>query len=173
MRFSLFFSVFTALALLAAPAFAQTELYTVSGIHVDVTARSSTEAFSTAIANGRPQAFQILSRRLTQQKDWGRQPNLDAAALTRLSRGYNVANERRSTTRYVADVSYMFIPDEVNRLLRGAGIAFAQASVARILVVPMSPGVAAGPWAQALAAPSAQGGVVPFALPSADELKAM
>src|ERR1700744_295623 len=151
MRFSLFFSVFTALALLAAPAFAQTELYTVSGIHVDVTARSSTEAFSTAIANGRPQAFQILFRRLTQQKDWARQPNLDAAGLTRLGRGYNVANERRSTTRYVADVTYFFNPDAVARLLRGAGIAFTSAAPsAHILVIPMSPTVAAGGWANTL-----------------------
>ena len=126
MRFPFLASLLAALALLVLPAAAQTqaELFTVSGIHVDVTARSSTEAFTTAIASGRPQAFQILFRRLTQQKDWTRQPNLDAAGLTRLSRGYNVANERRSTTRYVADVTYLFNPDAVARLLRGANIAF-------------------------------------------------
>jgi len=177
MRFSVLFSVFAALALLVLPAAAQSqaELYTVSGIHVDVSGRSATEAFTNAIAGGRPQAFQILFRRLTQQKDWGRQPNLDAAALTRLSRGYNVANERRSTTRYVADVTYIFNPDAVGRLLRGAGIAFTTAAPStRVLVIPMSPNVAAGGWANTLSSPAAQAGaVLPYSLPSPDELKAM
>ena len=175
MRFSVLFSTLAALALLAMPAAAQTELYTVSGIHVDVSAKSSTEAFTNAIAGGRPQAFQILFRRLTQQKDWGRQPNLDAAALTRLGRGYTVANERRSTTRYVADVTYIFNPDAVGRVLRAANIAFTtQAPSARVLVIPMSPGVAAGGWANTLAASAAQANaVVPYSLPSADDLKAL
>lgn len=177
MRLSFFPVVLAALALLVVPAMAQTRdtLYTVSDIHVDVTARSSTEAFSTAIASGRPAAFQILFRRLTQQKDWGRQPSLDAAALLRISRGYNIANERRSTTRYVADVTYNFNPDAVARLLRGAGIAFtSQAPSSPILVIPMSPGVAAGAWANTLSTPSVQdSAVVPYSLPSADDLRVM
>jgi hypothetical protein len=177
MRFSVLFSALAALALLAMPAAAQSqgELYTVSGIHVDVSGRSSTEAFTNAIAGGRPQAFQILFRRLTQQKDWGRQPNLDAAGLTRLSRDYNVANERRSTTRYVADVSYIFNPDAVGRLLRAANIAFTtQAPSARVLVIPMAPNVSGGAWANTLAAPAAQASaVVPYSLPSADDLRAL
>lgn len=181
MRFSVILPALAAMALLAAelvagPAAAQTrgDLYTVSDIRVDVTAKSSTEAFTTAIAEGRPRAFQLLYRRLTAQRDWGRQPNLDQAALLRLSRGYNVANERRSTTRYVADVSYIFNPDAVNRLLRSSSIAFAQGSAQRILVVPMAPNVSGGGWAQALGSPSVQqNNLVPFSLPPADDLRAM
>jgi hypothetical protein len=158
------------------PALAQGQaaLYTVSNLPVDVTGKSATEAFTNAIAEGRPRAFQILYRRLTQQKDWGRQPNLDQAALARLSRGYSVANERRSTTRYVADVTYMFNPDAVNRLLRSANIAFTQGGQNRILVVPMAPNVSGGAWAQALGAPNVQQEtLVPYSLPNADELRAM
>ena len=73
-----------------------------------------------AIAQGRAKAFQIIYRRLTRQADWTRQPALDLPGLLRISRGYSVANERRSTTRYVADVTYAFNPDAVARLLRGA-----------------------------------------------------
>ena len=177
MRLSFFSAVLAALALLAVPAMAQNRnaLYTVPDIHVDVSARSSTEAFSTAIASGRPAAFQILFRRLTQQKDWSRQPNLDAAGLLRISRGYSVANERRSTTRYVADVSYSFNPEAVARLLRSAGIAFtSQAPSSPILVVPMSPGVAAGAWANTLSSPQLQDGtVMSYSLLSADDTRAM
>jgi len=177
MRLSFLLPVLAALALLAVPAVAQSQndLYTVANVHVDVTGKSSTEAFTNAIAGGRPQAFQILFRRLTQQKDWPRQPNLDTAALTRISRGYNVANERRSTTRYVADVTYIFNPDAVSRLLRGVGIAFTSAAPsAHILVIPMSPNVVAGAWANTLASPAAEAGAtLPYSLPPADDLHAL
>ena len=112
----------------AVPARGQDSLYTVSGVHVDAGAASTTEAFNAAIAQGRGRAFQILFRRLTRQADWAKQPALDAQALVRLGRGYTVANERRSTTRYVADVTYMFNPDAVARTLRAAQIASASAS---------------------------------------------
>ena len=118
-----------AMALSATPAFAQQELYTVPGIHVDATAASSTEALNAAIMQGRSKAFQILYRRLTRQADWPRQPALDGQGLLRISRGYTIANERRSTTRYVADVTYMFktdyhkgLYDDVDSAVIGNGI---------------------------------------------------
>jgi len=160
---------FAAVLLLAAPAAAQDSLYTVSGIHVDAAAASSTEAMNAAIAQGRGKAFQTVFRRLTRQADWARQPALDAAALLRISRGYNIANERRSTTRYVADVTYMFNPEAVARTLRAAQIAFSQATAKRILVIPMSPGVNHGPWAQALMAPAFRDSQVPFIVSGAED----
>jgi hypothetical protein len=156
--------------LLAAPAAAQDSLYTVTGVHVDATGASSTEALNAAIAQGRGKAFQILYRRLTRQADWARQPALDAAALLRIGRSYSIANERRSTTRYVADVTYTFNPEAVARTLRAAQIAFSQNAVKRILVIPMSPGVVShGPWAQALMAPGFQGSQVPFTVSGAED----
>jgi len=160
---------FAAALLFAAPAAAQDPLYTVSGIHVDATASSSTEAMNAAIAQGRGKAFQTVFRRLTRQADWVRQPALDAAALLRISRGYNIANERRSTTRYVADVTYMFNPEAVARTLRAAQIAFSQATAKRILVIPMSPGVNHGPWAQALMVPAFRDSQVPFIVSGAED----
>ncbi|HJS45370.1 MAG TPA: hypothetical protein VJ753_03115 [Rhizomicrobium sp.] len=154
----------------AAPAAAQdNSLYTVSAVHVDATGASSTEALNAAIVQGRVKAFQTLYRRLTRQVDWPRQPALDAAGLLRISRGYNIANERRSTTRYVADVTYMFNPEGVARTLRAAQIAFSQTQAKRILVIPMSPGVAHGAWAQALIAPAFRESAVPFILLGAED----
>jgi hypothetical protein len=146
----------------ASPAGAQETLYTVNGVHVDATAASSGEALNEAIAQGRAKAFQILFRRLTRQADWSRQPPLDSAALLRLSRGSIVTNERRSTTRYTADVTYMFNPGAVQRALRAAQIAFSQVQAKPILVIPMSPGVSHGPWAQALMSPAFRDSQVPF-----------
>ncbi|HVV27228.1 MAG TPA: hypothetical protein VHC40_04615 [Rhizomicrobium sp.] len=160
-------TILSAIAIMAAfagaPARAQeNSLYTVSGVHVDATAASSTEALNAAITQGRSRAFQVLYRRLTRQADWARQPPLDPAGLMRISRGYNIANERRSTTRYVADVTYMFNPAAVQGVLRAAQIAYAQSAARRILVIPMSPGVSHGPWAQALMSPAFRDSMVPF-----------
>lgn len=169
---SFFLFVFTLLCAVpaAAPAMAQdNSLYTVSNVHVDATGASSTEALNAAIAQGRGKAFQTVYRRLTRQADWGKQPALDAAGLLRISRGYNIANERRSTTRYVADVTYMFNPDAVARLLRSSQIAFSQTQARRILVIPMSPGVGHGPWAQALMSPAFRESQVPFTVLGAED----
>jgi hypothetical protein len=154
-----------ALALWLVPARGQ-DLYTVSGVHVDASAASSSEALNVAIEQGRPKAWQILYRRLTREEDWARQPALDPTTLVRLSRGYVPMNERRSTTRYVADVTYEFNPEAVSRVLRDANIAFTQAASHRILLVPMSPGYNNGPWAQAFMAPSLRDPLVPFSLPA-------
>src|SRR5437868_1527305 len=113
-RFHKFIPVLVLTLLFSAPALAD-DLYTVAGVHVDASGASSSEALNVAIAQGRPKAWQILYRRLTRQQDWTRQPMLDAPALVRLSRGYTPTNERRSTTRYVADVAYNFNPDAVAR----------------------------------------------------------
>jgi hypothetical protein len=166
-----FRSLFLLAALLfALPAAAQdNSLYTVSNVHVDASGASSTEALNAAIAQGRGKAFQTVYRRLTRQADWTRQPALDAAGLLRISRGYNIANERRSTTRYVADVTYMFNPEAVARLLRSAQIAFSQAQARRILVIPMSPTVSHGPWSQALMAPAFRESLVPFTVSGAED----
>ncbi len=158
-----------AVLFLAVPARAQDSLYTVPTIHVDASGPSTTEALNAAIAQGRYKAFQTLYRRLTRQADWPRQPQLDAGALLKLSRGYTIANERRSTTRYVADVTYMFNPDAVVRLLRASNIAYSQGQAKRILVIPMSPNVSHGPWSQALMAPGFQAGLVPFTVSAAED----
>jgi hypothetical protein len=149
------------------PAQAADDLYTVAGVHVDASAASSAEAADIAIEQGRPKAWQILYRRLTRQEDWPRQPVLDPSDLVRLSLGYVPTNERRSTTRYVADVTYEFNPDAVARVLRDANIPFTQQAAHRILLVPMSPTYNNGAWAQAFVSPSLHGALVPFSLPDA------
>ena len=73
--------------------------YSVSGIVVDASASSATQAQTIAINSGRARAWTTLYRRLAKQEDWSRQPTLDDTTLQRLVRSYLVSNERRSTTR--------------------------------------------------------------------------
>jgi len=140
-------------------------------VYVDASAASVEKARNAAIASGRPKAWQTLFRRLTRQQDWARQPALDDSSLQRLIINYFPTNVRRSTTRYVADMTYVFNPDAVTRLLQGAGIPYTAAQAKRILVVPMAPTyLRASGWTAALANPRFAGSVVPFSVPLGDAL---
>ena len=157
-----------AVVCLAAPACADAT-FEVSGVHVDASAKSTAEARSAAIANGRPAAWNILFRRLTRQQDWGRQPAVDAATLQKMVIGYFPINERRSTTRYVAEMTYTFNPEMVARILQSAGIPYTVVATKRILLVPMAPGFArASAWTVAFVSTRFAAAPVPFAVPSGD-----
>jgi hypothetical protein len=157
-----------ALAFAAAPALAD-DMFTVGGIHVDASAASASTAQLAAIAQGRPKAWDILYRRLVHQQDWGKEPKLDDASLQRIIRSFLVKNERRSTTRYVGDVTYEFSPEGVQRVLGGVNIAFAQSQPKRILLVPFAPGYSRNSsWTFAFTSPRFTSTAVPFALPAGD-----
>lgn len=154
--------------LCAAPAAADAT-FEVSGIRVDASAKSTAEARTAAVASGRPVAWGILFKRLTRQQDWARQPALDAATLQRMVIGYFPINERRSTTRYVAEMTYTFNPEMVARVLQGAGIPYTSVAAKKILMVPMSPGFARGTaWVTAFLSPRFATAPVPFAVPFGD-----
>lgn len=145
--------------------------YAVSGIAVDATASSASQAQNIAIVSGRARAWTALSHRLTKAADWPRLPALDDTAITRLIRTYQFANERRSTTRYTADITYVFNPDAVRHLFRTANIAYADMQAKPILVVPMSPGYSAhAAWTSIWANPKYATGATPLVLPAGDSL---
>jgi hypothetical protein len=157
--------------LAAPPAFAAAaDLYSITGVQVDATAESATAAREQALAQGRPLAWQRLFRRLTPPAAWPRQPNLDDNALQRAIRSFEVSNERRSTTRYLGEMTYHFNQGEVVRLLRQSGIPFAETQSKPVLVVPLIGGRydPAGAWAKAWTSPSIAQGLVPVVLPTGD-----
>jgi len=143
--------------------------YTVNGIKVDASAQSTVEAQTQAINAGRDRAWQTLYRRLTKEQDWARQPPVDPATLQRLVRSYQVHNARSSTTRFVAEVTYVFNANAVRKILQQAEIAYADTAARPILVIPMAPAWSAQtPWTRAWADPRFSHAGVPLILPLAD-----
>jgi len=149
---------------------ADASLYSVPGVEVDATAGSAAAARDLALARGRPEAWQRLYRRLTPPSIWDRQPNLDAAQLERMILSLGINNERRSTTRYLAEITYNFNPAEVQNVLRANGVRFAEAQARPVLVVPVTDGGynPNSEWARAWAQPSITQGLVPVILPNGD-----
>jgi hypothetical protein len=160
----------------AAPVMAQSsELYIVRGVPVDATSTSATEAQKIAIAGGRAAAFQRLFRRLTKKSDWQREPKLDAAKLDALVQSFSVANERRSSTRYLADITYTFSPNQVRQTMSASGVAFSEARAKPYIVLPILAGETGqvlfggdNPWAGAWEEAGLGGELAPILVPQGD-----
>lgn len=154
-------------------ALAADDPFTVTGIPVDASASSSTVAQNIAISDGRARAWTTLFRRLTKTQDWPRQPQLDPTTLQRIIRNYVVSNERRSTTRFVADMTYVFNPDAVRRLMRTQNIPYIDMEAKPVLVVAMAPGYSPrSAWAQLWSNPKFAGAAVPILPPVGDAIDA-
>jgi hypothetical protein len=153
---------FTAPALAGAPA----DPFTVRGIPVQATAPSSVEAQSIAINSGKQRAWSEVYKRLAKQQDWSKQPALDDTALTRLIASYLPNNERRSTTRYSATMTYVFNPGAVRHLLHSQNIGYVDEEAKPLLVIPMGPTYQPhSVWATVWLNPKYGHGAVPLFLP--------
>nr|UXE45489.1 hypothetical protein Hi04_10k_c4983_00034 [uncultured bacterium] len=154
-----------------APAAQPLDLFSVAAVKVDATAESATAARDLAMSQGRLQAWTKLYRRFTASALWSKASTVPDTQLQRLMRSFEVANERRSTTRYLAEVTFHFNPAAVRAFLRQSGIAFTEQRSRPALVIPVITGGMfdpMSPWAMAWTEPSLQQGLVPFVMPQAD-----
>src|SRR5690348_8790050 len=114
-----------------------TDIFTVANVPVDATAKSAAAAREAARIDGQRRAFRTLLERLTLAADRNRLPRLSDARITDMIRDFEVANERRSTVRYLADYTFRFRPDQVRQVLRNAGIPFAETISKPVTVLPI------------------------------------
>jgi len=109
-----------------APGVGAGDNFAISGIKVDATGTSPREARDLAIAKGRAVAWSTLIRRIAPQSEGGTVPRLGDSELMGLILRADANNERRSTTRYVADVTFHFNPGAVRRALSRSNILTAE-----------------------------------------------
>ena len=120
----------------SASALTRAEIFTVT-VPVDSTAASANAARDAARLDGERRAFAALLERLTLAKDRGRFPGPSDTTLNQVIIGFEVANERRSTVRYLADYTFHFRPDAVEQMLRDRGVPFAETSSKPVVVLPV------------------------------------
>lgn len=179
LRFGAAGAVFVALLLAVVPlriawASERANVFTVT-VPVDATAANANAARDAARRDGARHAFDALMQRLTMPGDRGRLPKPNDAMLNDLVQGFEVAKERTSGVRYLADYSFAFHPDAVRRLLRQAGVPFAETRSKPVVVLPVlqQDGQAllwepTNAWRQAWAAHPPPAGLVPLVLPPGD-----
>jgi len=172
---SAFLLLFLALAPALAAAQAPMSPYSVA-VPVDATAENAAKARDVAIADGQVRALAVLLRRLTPASAEVRLPKVSSAEAARLVQSFGVADERSSATRYLARLTVDFRRDAVRRLLRDAGVPYAdtQARPALLLPVLERPGGRLlyepdNPWRQAWALSQQSGRLYPVLLPLAGQ----
>lgn len=132
---------------------------------------SASEAYRHAVDTGRRKAWETLVQRLTTQDQWAKLVAIDEVSLQRMVKSYLPEHERRSTTRYAADMTYVFNEPLVRHYLHTSDVVIAMGGAQPMLVVPMAPGYAPDtPWGRAWATISLAAGTIPVVLPVADPL---
>lgn len=86
-------------------------------VKVDATADSAAAARETARIDGQRRALTAVIERLSGSAET-KPPKLDDKAITDMVESFEVANERMSAVRYVADYTFHFRPSKVRRLVR-------------------------------------------------------
>jgi hypothetical protein len=159
---------------LTAPASAQqaNETFTVSGIPIDATASSGSQARDIAIAQGEQAALKKLLDSMVMKQDQPFLPSMDASDVAALVDGISVNGEKVSRTRYLAQLTVYFKADAVRTLLQNTGIAFSETVSKPVLIIPVleTAGFVTlwtdpNPWTAAWQAYDQTGSHVPFLLP--------
>lgn len=116
---------------------ADVEVYTVSGISVDVTAESATAAREDALAEGHRLAYQRLMSRLVLEEDQAYVPDLGQGEIAQLIQDFSVVDEKTSAVRYLAELTFRFKPDAVRDLFRSNRLRFTETRSKPLLVLPI------------------------------------
>lgn len=162
------------LAAFAVPAAAQApDPFVVAGVPVDVTGATALDARSRALAEGQRAAFRRLLQRMTPEDAW---PNLPPASDDNVQatvRGFQIASERASATRYIAKLDIAFHREAVRRLLRDAGLPFTETAARPTVVLPVWRDAAGiqlweptNPWRQAWEARTERPTLAPILVPT-------
>jgi len=116
--YSIYFVIFAALSL-AVPAMAADPM-TVAGVYVDATGESAIEAQTTAISDGQLRAANILIDRVTLESERASKgySGLQLETALKMIRGMTIANEKRSGSRYLGEITVAFNPAAVNAFVK-------------------------------------------------------
>lgn len=174
-RRGLFVSVAAAAALalsgVSAAAADSAGVFAVS-VPVDATAANASAARDAARLDGERRAYAALLDRLTLARDHARLPAASDATLNDIIQGFEVANERRSTVRYLADYTFHFRPDAIEQLLRDQKIPFAETPSKPVVVLAVLEGANGpvlwddpNPWRDAWTNAKPTQGLVPLTVP--------
>ena len=160
---------------IAQDAHANSHVFTVSGVAVDVTAETAAAARKTAHAEGHVKAMAKLMVRLLTRNELGLIRELKPAEILAYVQDFSVANERTSDVRYLAELTFRFRPEPIRELLRASGLQHAETISKPVVVLPIFgiEGEAvlwdeSNPWWSAWAARPPGGWLVPLIVPLGD-----
>lgn len=152
------------------------DIFTAERVPVDATAVSVNDARDRGLVQGRVTGLRKVIERLVARDDLARVPTVTSTQVIDMVRDFSIANERSSAVRYVADITVRFDPNAVRKLLRNAGIPFAETMSKPLVVVPVLRTAENrtllweenNPWRAAWIRTASANGLVPLLVPNAE-----
>ena len=134
LRFLLLFSLLLPARLFAAELH---DSFLVRNLVQDIHDTNLVQARNQALQLGQREAYQVLMQRIIAQTDWPRIPKLDDAGIQDLVLDVGIDQEKQGPGRLIATLSVRFKTEGVRKLLRGAGLAYAEWRGRPLMVVPV------------------------------------
>jgi hypothetical protein len=106
-------------------------------VPVDATAETVIKARELARIDGQRRALTAIVERLGGGSAPAKLPKLGDQAITDLVASFEVANERMSAVRYLAEYTYHFRPAAIRQVLENAGIAVVEQTDRPMIVIPV------------------------------------
>ena len=106
-------------------------------VKVDATADSAAAARTQARTDGQRKALDQVIQTLTGSTDVSKLPKLSDQQITDMVVSFEVAHEKMSTVRYLADYTFHFRGSRIRQLLRNAGVAYTTNPGKPVVVVPV------------------------------------
>jgi Uncharacterized protein conserved in bacteria (DUF2066) len=106
-------------------------------VKVDATADNAAAARTLARHDGQQRALMEVIEHLTGSTDQTKLPKLDDKTIRGMVDSFEVADEKMSAVRYLANYTFHFRAAKVRQLLRSADIAFSSSPGKPVIVVPV------------------------------------
>ena len=119
------------------PTTARDEIFVVRNIYVDATGDTTALAREKAFADGRTVAFSQLVSRLAVDSSQLDEDTLTDEDITSLLQAFEVNDERTTTGRYIANLTFAFEPAAVRSLLQSRLVDFTETVSKPVLVIPV------------------------------------
>jgi len=155
-------------------AIALKQLYTVTGVKVDVREKDAALAKLKAISDAQIKAFAKLVRRLASPAAAKTLSGLGRREIGRMMASLSVESERTGPGRYIGKLTVRFLPEKVRTAFSNAGISFTEQQSPKIVILPVWNGPQGpvvwrdNPWRQAWINLKAENAIVPVIIPLGD-----
>ena len=171
------FSILTFIALAFGGLAQAADPFTVAGVPVDATGSSAIEAQTLAIQDGQLRAAQLVIERLTLESERLSKAlaPIDIETAAKMIRGLEIANEKRSSNRYLGDITVAFNPSAVQGYLQQGGLTMVSSQSRERLVLPLVNGQldVEGPWFSSWAQGGYNHALTPIKSLSAEQASAL
>jgi hypothetical protein len=133
---TVFCAVFACFFLIPGLVSAQTDLFTVEGVQVDVTADSALAARDQAFDKAQVEAFKVLAGRMLSESELATFVPPDIAVVSPMVQDYEVTSEKLSSVRYIGTYTFTFRAQAVERFLNVQGSSYTNVASAPLVILP-------------------------------------